>query len=89
LAEHVLNNFDIPVGFIRTASQGGDLEYTQWTTIADLRARKYYIKSYQDEVFRSVDLTSFDLDAKNLRIAPFKENLTPPPLNFSARSETP
>jgi choloylglycine hydrolase len=89
LAEHVLNNFDIPVGFIRTASEGGDLEYTQWTTIADLRARKYYIKSYQDEVFRSVDLTSFDLDARDLRIAPFKENLTPPPLSFSARSETP
>ena len=74
LAEHLLNNFDIPVGFIRTAAEGGDLEYTQWTTIADLRARKYYIKSYQDEVFRSVDLMSFDLDAKGLRIAPFKAN---------------
>jgi len=47
------------------------------------------LKSYQDEVFRSVDLMSFDLDAKNLRIAPFKENLTPPPLNFSAGAKTP
>jgi len=89
LAEHVMNNFDIPVGFIRTASEGGDLEYTQWTTIADLRARKYYLKSYQDEVFRGVDLMSFDLDAKSLRIAPFKENLTPPPMNFSASAKTP
>lgn len=83
LAEHIMNNFDIPVGFIRAASEGGELEYTQWTTIADLRARKYYIKSYQDQVFRSVDLMSFDLDAKTLRIAPFKENLTPPPLSFN------
>ena len=86
LAEHVLNNFDIPAGFIRTTSETGDLEYTQWTTIADLRARKYFMKSYQDQVFRSVDLMSFDLDAKDLRIAPFKENLTPPPLKFSAGS---
>jgi hypothetical protein len=57
--------------------------YTQWTTVADLRARKYYIKSYQDQVLRSVDLTSLDLDAKTLRIAPFKENSTPPPLSFN------
>jgi choloylglycine hydrolase len=47
------------------------------------------LKSYQDEVLRSVDLMRFDLDAKNLRIAPFKENPTPPPLNFSASVKTP
>jgi choloylglycine hydrolase len=83
LAEHILNNFDIPVGFIRTSAEDGQLEYTQWTTIADLRAKKYYIKSYQDEVLRSVDLMSFNLYAKTLAVAPFKANLTPPPLSFN------
>ena len=83
LAEHLMNNFDIPIGFIRTDAKGGDLEYTQWTSVADLRAKKYYIKSYQDETLRSVSLMSFDLDAKTLYLAPFKANATPPALEFS------
>ncbi|UPJ65026.1 choloylglycine hydrolase family protein [Bradyrhizobium sp. 191] len=83
LVEHIMNNFDIPIGFIDSAAKGGELEYTQWTSIADLRAKKYYIKGYRDQVLRTVDLTSFDLDAKGLQVAPFKLNLTPPPLQFN------
>ena len=82
LVEHIMNNFDIPVGFINSAAKGGELEYTQWTSVADLRARKYYIKSYQDQVLRMVDLTSFDLDAKTLQVAPFKPNPVPSALQF-------
>ncbi len=83
LVEHIMNNFDIPVGFINSAAKDGELEYTQWTSVADLRAKKYYIKGYRDQVLRMVDLNSFDLDAKGLRVAPFKINLTPPPLEFA------
>jgi len=83
LVEHIMNNFDIPVGYVSSAETNGQLEYTQWTAIADLRAKKYYIKSYQDAVLRSVDLMSFDLNAKTLYVAPFKTNLTPPPLTFN------
>ncbi|MBN9448975.1 MAG: choloylglycine hydrolase family protein [Bosea sp.] len=83
LVEHIMNNFDIPIGFINSAAKGGELEYTQWTSVADLRARKYYIKGYRDQVLRMVDLSSFDLDAKGLRVAPFKVSLTPPPLEFA------
>ncbi|HEX2840336.1 choloylglycine hydrolase family protein [Hyphomicrobium sp.] len=83
LAEHILNNFDIPLGFIDSAAKGGELEYTQWSSVADLRAKKYYIKGYKDQVLRSIDLMSFDLDAKTLRVAPFKPNLTPPALEFA------
>ena len=83
LAEHIMNNFDIPIGYISSSDVNGQLEYTQWTAFADLRAKKYYIKSYQDEVLRSVDLMSFDLNAKTIKVAPFKPNLTPPPLTFN------
>lgn len=83
LVEHIMNNFDIPIGFIDSAAKGGELEFTQWTSVADLRAKKYYIKSYQDQVMRLVDLNSFDLDAKTLRVAPFRANLTPPALEFA------
>lgn len=83
VVEHIMNNFDIPVGFIDSAAKGGELEYTQWTSIADLRAGKYYIKGYRDQVLRMIDLKTFDLDAKDLRVAPFKINLVPPALEFS------
>ena len=83
LAEHILNNFDIPVGFISTAEKGGQLEFTQWSSIADLRARVYYIKTYEDQVLRAVDLNSFDLDAKTLRVSPMLPGSAPPAREFS------
>lgn len=86
LAEHILNNFDIPLGFIRPETKDADLELTQWSTIADLRGKKYYIKSYEDQVLRAVDLMSFDLDAKGLRVAPFKPHPVPPALEFNPES---
>ncbi|GLK83293.1 linear amide C-N hydrolase [Ancylobacter defluvii] len=83
VAEHILNNFDIPVGFIKPeAGNTADMEYTQWSSVADLKNRRYYVKTYDDQVLRGVDLMSFDLDAKTLATAPLKPNLTPPPLAF-------
>ena len=37
---------------------------------------------YRGEFLRMVDLTSFDLDAKTLQVAPFKPNPVPPALQF-------
>lgn len=83
LAEHILNNFDIPLGWVRPeAGDTGDLEFTQWSTIADLKNRRYYVKTYEDQVLRGVDLMSLDLDAKTLATAPLTPNATPPALAF-------
>lgn len=82
LAEHILNNFDIPTGFVSSAAQKGQLEFTQWSSVADLRAQVYYIKTYDDQVLRAVDLKSFDLDAKALQISPLRPGTTPPALEF-------
>ncbi|WP_374305752.1 linear amide C-N hydrolase [Methylocella sp.] len=84
VAEHVANNFDIPDGFVRDRAKGSPRETTQWTAIADLRARKYYVKTYFDQTLRQIDLMSFDLDAKALRIAPLKPLAAPPALAFPA-----
>ena len=83
-AEHLLNNFDIPTGFIATGGKDDQLEYTQWSSIADLRARIYYIKTHDDQVLRAVDLNTFDLDAKTLRVSPMHPGLAPPALEFEA-----
>jgi choloylglycine hydrolase len=83
LAEHIANNFDIPVGWIRPdAGDKTPLEFTQWTTVGDIKNLKYYVKTYEDQVLRGVDLMSFDLDAKAVVSAPLKPNLDPPALEF-------
>jgi len=89
LAEHILNNFDIPRGWIReeTGKDSGKspLENTQWSTIADLANKTYYVKTDEDQVLRAVDLKSFDLDAKALVTAPMKPLVTPPALAIAKK----
>lgn len=84
LTEHILNNFDIPKGWIQTAKELKiPLEYTQWSTIADLKNQKYYVKMYDDQVLRGIDIKSFDLDAKELKKAPLSPKITPPSVEFA------
>ncbi|MAL02046.1 linear amide C-N hydrolase [Neopusillimonas maritima] len=81
LAEHILNNFDIPKGWVREKDQGDDpLEYTQWSTVADLSNGMYYVKTYDNQVLRGIDLNSFDLNAKEIVSAPLNSEITPPAL---------
>ncbi|KRE16807.1 choloylglycine hydrolase [Bosea sp. Root381] len=83
LAEHIINNFDIPKGWVRDKNQGSEpLEYTQWSTVADIASKVYYVKSYSDPVLRGIDLKSFDLDANGLVSAPLTPAMTPPALAF-------
>ena len=83
LAEHILNDFDIPMGFIQPGKdEQTPMEYTQWSTIADLTTKRYYVKTYEDQVLRGIDLMSFNLDAKTVASAPLKPNPTPPKLEF-------
>ena len=83
LAEHILNNFDIPMGFIQQdKADNSPLEYTQWSSIAELTTKRYYVKTYDDQVLRGIDLMSFDLDAKAVASAAMEPNLPPPPLKF-------
>jgi len=82
LAEHIINNFDIPIGFVKPEDAKESPDYTQWSAIADLKNRIYYVKSYKDQVLRSVDLMSFDLDAKDVVKAPLTPMMEPPALAF-------
>ena len=83
LTEHIINNFDIPRGWIKNGpGETGPLEYTQWSSIADLGQRMYYVKTYEDQTLRGIDLMSFDLDAKAIASAPLKPQLTPPAMEF-------
>ena len=41
-------------------------EYTQWSTIGDLKNQAYYVKTYDDPVLRGVSFKDLDLDAKDM-----------------------
>lgn len=63
LAEHVLHNFDIPRGSIRSA--GGPkafMELTQWSTISDLNSRRFYFSTYDYQSLRMLDLKTINFD---------------------------
>lgn len=81
--EHILNNFDIPKGWIQNDdSLHIPLEFTQWSTIADMKNRKYYVKMYDDQVLRGIDINDFDLNAKDLKTATMSPHLTPAAVEF-------
>jgi choloylglycine hydrolase len=69
-AFHVLNNFDIPKGAAREVKKDahGNIlaDYTIWTSASDLKAKRFYFRTYDDSQIRMVDLTKMNLDAKDV-----------------------
>ena len=55
---HIMNSFDIPFGTIQEKGKDGTIhyDYTQWTSIADLKNMTYAIKTYKDQSIRSIDV---------------------------------
>lgn len=61
---HVMNNFDIPLGFVRPAYGGDDPdkdERTDWVTVANLTDRHYVLRSRTDPTPRRIDLAATDM----------------------------
>ena len=66
-AFHLLNNFDIPKGSVRSMDNGKQTsEYTEWTSAADMTHRRFYVRTFQDSNIRMVDLMQANLDAKDI-----------------------
>jgi choloylglycine hydrolase len=66
-AFHLLNNFDIPKGAVRSVDKGKQTsEYTEWTSASDVTHRRFYVRTFQDSNIRMVDLMRSNLDAKDI-----------------------
>lgn len=69
-AFHILNNFDIPKGSareIKKDAHGNILaDHTFWTSANDLKAKRFYFRTYDNSEIRMVDLTKMDLNAKDI-----------------------
>lgn len=70
VAFHLMNNFDIPNGLSRDEhkDEHGNIvaDYTVWTSASDLKAKRYYFRTYENSQIRSVDLMKMPLDAKSI-----------------------
>jgi choloylglycine hydrolase len=69
-AFHILNNFDIPKGAAREQEKDehGNIlaDYTTWTSANDLKAKRFYFRTYESSQIRMVDLMKMNLDAKGI-----------------------
>ena len=66
-AFHILNNFDIPVGFVRDGSDGGLHDQTLWSTIANLTDLRYIVRGVDDPNPVAIDLHETELDGGDPR----------------------
>lgn len=65
---HILNQFDIPVGVARAVENGvTHSDFTQATVVHNPNNLKYYFRTYDDQTIRLVDLSTFDLNAKEIK----------------------
>lgn len=69
-AFHLLNQFDIPVGFARERQENGVVhsDYTQITVVRDPQNLTYYFKTYADQTIRLVDLQQVDFKGLSLKV---------------------
>jgi len=65
LAEHIINNADIPIGIARSSDNGKETsDYTQWVVFKDLTNKVIYYRTYEDLTLRMVDLSKVDFSEK-------------------------
>ncbi len=66
-AFHVLNNFDLPLGFVRADADPADDDHTLWSSLANLTQRRYTIRTYDNPVPQVVDLDATDFTGADPR----------------------
>lgn len=74
MAEHVLHNFDIPKGSIRTTiDKNVFMEFTQWSVISDLNNRRFFFSTYTYPSLRMVDLKDIDFSKPGVITIPINQ----------------
>jgi choloylglycine hydrolase len=67
-AFHTLNKFDISYGASRGVDDGKTVvEWTQFSAVSDLKNRRYYVRTFDNNQIYMVDLKEEDLNARELK----------------------
>lgn len=74
---HILNQFDIPKGSVRgKTGNTTEMEYTQWTSAANLKEKKYHYHTYDHRDVGTIDLMSMDPNIKDVQYFPMDKSVT-------------
>jgi choloylglycine hydrolase len=73
LAFHILDNFDLPPGTVRSGPGPKDFEVTFWTGAADLKNLRYSVTTFDNRQVRMFDLAAADLDAGKIVTLPLDQ----------------
>ncbi|MBA2655828.1 MAG: linear amide C-N hydrolase [Tatlockia sp.] len=71
LAQHIINNVDIPAGYVRSINEGKiATDFTQWVVFKDLSHKIFYYRTYGDLALRSIMMKDVDFSehAKRLKM---------------------
>lgn len=69
LAQHIINNVDIPFGVVRAKNKDKvSVENTQWTVFKDLTNKIFYYKTYGDTTLHDVMLSQLDFSPTARRL---------------------
>lgn len=61
VSQHIINNVDLPAGYVRTIDNGKtSTDTTQWAVFKDLTNKVYYYRTYNDMTVRSVSMDKLD-----------------------------
>lgn len=61
LAEHIINNVDLPAGYVRSTEQGTTAtDTTQWVVFKDITHKTLYYRTYDDMSLRAISMSEID-----------------------------
>lgn len=73
LAEHIINNVDIPMGLVRETEANGSTinEFTQWVVFKNLTKREFFYRTYNNLSLQKIELERLDFskDAHALKMS--------------------
>ena len=74
-AARILNNFDIPRGLVREGEspENFHLNFTQWSTIGDIKNKRYYWWTEHNRRMRMVDLNALSFEGSQTSRIPLDE----------------
>ncbi len=85
LAQHIINNVDLPAGFVRAASEGQtSTDTTQWVVFKDATNKLFYYRTYGDMTLRLVDMKKINF-VKNARRLKMALSMSPNAINMTGQ----
>lgn len=83
LAEHIMNNVDLPSGYVRAVSNGQPItDITQWVVFKDATHKTFYYRTYNNMTPYKIDMDKLDFSENArrlkmpLKVEPYVMNVT-------------